>query len=102
MIARYWSAKTTRDKAPAYANHLETTVFPELERLEGYSHGMLLQREIADTVEVVVMTFWKSLDSIRAFSGADLEQAVVPDKAAALLDEFDLRVRHYEVLVTSL
>lgn len=102
MIARYWSAKTTREQAPAYAHHLETGVFPELEKLDGYSGGLLLKREEQDAIEVVVITFWKSLDSIRAFSGDDLDQAVVPDKAAALLSDFDRRVRHYEVALTTL
>jgi heme-degrading monooxygenase HmoA len=102
MIARYWSAKTTREQAPAYAHHLETTVFPELEKLEGYGGGMLLKRNVQDVIEVVVITFWKTLDSIRAFSGDDLEVAVVPDKAAALLNDFDQRVRHYDVVLTTL
>jgi heme-degrading monooxygenase HmoA len=99
MIARYWSARTAAQKAPAYAHHLQTAVFPELKKLDGYSSGMLLQRDVEGAVEVVVITFWKSIDSIRAFSGDDLEQAVVPDKAAALLNDFDRRVRHYEVVI---
>jgi heme-degrading monooxygenase HmoA len=60
---------------------------------------MLLEREVSDAVEVIVLTFWHSLDSIRGFAGADLEGAVVAEEAAALLTEFDRRVRHYEVAV---
>lgn len=60
---------------------------------------MLLEREVADVVEIVVVTFWRSLDAIRTFSGPDLERAVVADEAAALLAQFDRRVKHYEVAV---
>jgi heme-degrading monooxygenase HmoA len=60
---------------------------------------MLLERAVADAVEVVVITFWQSLDSIRGFAGHDLEGAVVAEEAAALLTQFDRRVRHYEVAV---
>jgi heme-degrading monooxygenase HmoA len=48
---------------------------------------------------VVVVTFWRSAEAVRAFAGDDPEQAVVADEAAALLTDFDRRVRHYEVVV---
>ena len=100
VIARYWSAHTTQERAPDYANHLQTSIFPELEKLDGYSGGMLLQRDGASgAVEVVVITFWTSIESVRAFAGDDIEQAVVPEKAVALLDDFDRRVRHYDVVI---
>jgi heme-degrading monooxygenase HmoA len=47
---------------------------------------------------VVVVTFWRSAEAVRAFAGDDPEQAVVADEAAALLTDFDRRVRHYEVV----
>ena len=98
MIARYWSARMSRDNAPKYADHLTTAVLPELKKINGYKSGTLWQREISGGIEVVVITYWESLASIRAFAGDDLETAVVADKAAALLTEYDRRVRHYDVL----
>ena len=100
MIARFWSARTSRDKAPHYAHHLETAVFAELKTLDGFSNAMLLQRDIGDEIEVVVITFWQSLESIRRFAGEPLDRAVVADRAIALLDDFDRQVRHYEVVLT--
>jgi heme-degrading monooxygenase HmoA len=99
MIARYWSAQTTAAQAPAYAEHLRARVLPALRTLEGYRGARLLQRAIPGGVEVIVITFWRSLDAIRGFAGADLEAAVVAEEAAALLTRFDSRVRHYEVTV---
>jgi heme-degrading monooxygenase HmoA len=96
MIARFWSAYTTPALAPSYASHLRSQVLPTLRTLDGYVSAMLLEREISDRVEIVVITWWRSLESIRGFAGADLEQAVVAKEAAALLAEFDRRVRHYE------
>jgi len=99
VIARYWSALTSHEKAPQYAEHLANAVFPELKKLAGYRRGTLLRRDVPSGVEVIVITFWESLDSIRAFAGSDVETAVVADKAAALLATFDQRVRHYEVVL---
>jgi heme-degrading monooxygenase HmoA len=70
-----------------------------LRRVDGYAGAMLLERETSDGVEIIVLTLWRSLDSIRAFAGADLDGAVVADEAAALLTQFDRRVRHYDLVV---
>src|SRR6516225_9422832 len=99
MMARVWSAQATHDKAPAYVDHAKSHVLPTLSKVDGYAGCMLLERPSRDTVEITVLTFWKSLDAIRGFAGTDLEEAVVADEAAALLTQFDRRVRHYEVAV---
>jgi heme-degrading monooxygenase HmoA len=99
MIARVWSAQTTAAHAPAYADHLRSRVLPTLAGVPGYAGAMLLERPASGGVEVVVLTFWESLDAVRGFAGADLEGAVVADDAAALLTQFDRRVRHYEVVL---
>jgi heme-degrading monooxygenase HmoA len=99
MIARLWSAHTTTAKAPAYVEHLRTQVLPALRRVDGYGGALLLERAGPDAVEVIVLTFWRSLDAIRGFAGNDLEGAVVAEEAAALLTQFDRRVRHYDVAV---
>jgi heme-degrading monooxygenase HmoA len=100
VIARFWSAQTSPAQAPAYIEHLKTKVLPILQKLDGYTGAMLLQREEADTVEVIVITEWSSLEAIRGFAGDDLEEAVVADEAAALLTRFDRRVRHYDLVIT--
>jgi len=97
MIARYWSATTSAGAAPAYAGHLKAVVIPELKKVRGFQNVMLWQRDLPNGVEIVVVTFWESLESIRSFAGIDLETAVVNAEAAALLTDFDRRVRHYEV-----
>ena len=68
--------------------------------MDGYAGAKLLECASSDQVEIVVITFWRSLDSIRGFAGADLEAAVVADEAAAVLTQFDRRVRPYKVVVT--
>jgi heme-degrading monooxygenase HmoA len=99
MIARVWAAQTTGAQAPAYVEHLRTQVLPAVRRADGYCGAMLLERAAQQAVEIIVLTFWRSLDSIRGFAGADPEGAVVAEEAAVLLTQFDRRVRHYEVAV---
>jgi heme-degrading monooxygenase HmoA len=99
MIARHWSAQTTKAQARAYVDHLNNQVLPALRQVDGYAGAMLLEREIPDAVEIIVITLWQSVDAIRGFAGANLEEAVVAAEAASLLTQFDRRVRHYEVAV---
>jgi heme-degrading monooxygenase HmoA len=97
MIARVWSAQATPAQAPAYVEHLRAQVLPVLRGVDGYEGAVLLERAAHESVEILVLSFWRSLDSIMGFAGADLEGAVVADEAVALLTQFDRRVRHYEV-----
>jgi heme-degrading monooxygenase HmoA len=99
MIARFWSAQTTDAQAPAYVEHLRAQVLPALRKLDGYGGALLLERPAHDSVEIIVLTFWRSLDAISEFAESDLEGAVVAEEAAALLTWFDRRVRHYEVVM---
>lgn len=99
MIARLWSAQTSREQAPAYLQHLKNHVLPTLHDIDGYAGAMLLERETGAGLEILVVTMWRSLDCVRAFAGPDVEQAVVADEAAALLTDFDRRVRHYELVL---
>jgi heme-degrading monooxygenase HmoA len=72
---------------------------PILRKLDGFAGVLLLQRAVSGAVEIIVITFWESLEAIRGFAGPNLETAVVADEAAALLTHFDRQVRHYEVIV---
>jgi len=70
-----------------------------LREVEGYVGARLFEREMDGGVEVVVITYWRSLDSIRKFAGDDIERAVVSDEIVPLLLCYDQRVRHYDVVV---
>lgn len=99
MIARLWTAHATPAGATAYAGHLRAHVLPALNAVEGYAGALLLQRPLGDAVEILVITWWQSLDAISRFAGADHEEAVVADEATAVLTWYDRRVRHYDLVV---
>jgi heme-degrading monooxygenase HmoA len=98
VIARVWSAHAAPERAPDYAAHLRSHVLPALRHVPGYAGAELLQREEGDEEELIVVTWWQSLEAIHGFAGADVETAVVADEAAALLTGYDERVRHYTVV----
>jgi heme-degrading monooxygenase HmoA len=97
MIARLWSARTTNVQSTRYLEHFWQTVVPSLQNFNGYVCSSVLVRSQGDSVEILVSTVWQSLQAIEAFAGSDRETAVVAREAAALLTDYDRRVRHYEV-----
>jgi uncharacterized protein len=99
-IARSWSACTTNDKWPLYREHFSKNVLPELRAITGYLGANLYVRHVGDQREIVVETFWRSLDAIHVFAGVNLETAVVAHEAAAILTDFDRHVRHYEIVLS--
>ncbi len=100
MIARVWTARATAANAPSYAEHLRAEVIPSLRQVGGYQGAKLLQRVDGDAIEIVVVTWWQSLDAIHGFAGDDISSAVVTDEAAGLLSGFDERVLHYEMVLS--
>jgi heme-degrading monooxygenase HmoA len=97
MIARLWSARTTKTQSTKYLEHFWQSVVPSLRTFSGYTSSSVLVRSHGDTVEILVTTVWQSLEAIDAFAGPDRETAVVASAAAALLTDYDRSVRHYEV-----
>jgi uncharacterized protein YciI/heme-degrading monooxygenase HmoA len=99
-ILRCWSARTTEAQLPKYLEHFSKNVVPELGHVPGYIGATVSLRRLESEVEIVVETTWRSLESVRHFAGPDLEAAVVADQAAALLINFDRRVRHFEIAIS--
>jgi heme-degrading monooxygenase HmoA len=100
MIGRLWHGWTSRENADAYEKLLRTKILPGIHRVSGYRGAYLLKRDVSDGVEFVTLTFFESMDAVRAFAGEDYEVAVVSPEARQLLSRFDLRSRHYETVVT--
>lgn len=97
MIARLWSARTTKANSTKYLEHFWQAVVPTLQKVEGYLGATVLVRSHADLVEIQVTTTWRSFAAVDAFAGPERGKAVVASDAAAFLSDYDRHVRHYEV-----
>jgi heme-degrading monooxygenase HmoA len=98
MIARLWHGWTNRDNADAYETLLRTKILPGIHRVPGHEGAYLLRRDAGDEVEFITLTFFTTMDAVRAFAGEDYEVAVVPPEARKLLARFDQRSVHYDAV----
>lgn len=100
MILRTWSARATEEGADAYQRYFEDVLLAELGRQPGFRGAHLaLAGAAGDPVrELVVLTFWESIEAIRSFAGERFDTAVVEPEAQAVLVDYDRTVVHREVL----
>jgi heme-degrading monooxygenase HmoA len=98
MIARIWRGAVRRDDADAYADYIANTGMAEYRSTPGNQGAWMLRRDEGDCSEIVTFSLWDSVDSVRAFAGDDIDQAVFYPQDDRFLIERDRTVRHYEVV----
>jgi antibiotic biosynthesis monooxygenase (ABM) superfamily enzyme len=100
MISRIWHGWTKPENADAYEALLKHEIFVGIKgrEISGYRGIHLFRRTIGDEVEFITLMWFDNLEAVRIFAGDDYEAAVVPPNARKLLDHFDARSQHYEVI----
>ena len=98
MIARLWHGRVPASKADAYRAFLIARAIPDYRSVPGNLSVRVLERHEGEVTHFITLTFWESLDAIRAFAGQDAEIAKYYPEDAGFLLEYEPRVVHYEVV----
>ena len=98
MIARLWHGRTRAADAPAYRAFLRARAIPDYRSVPGNLAVRLLERADGKVAHFITLTYWESLDAIRAFAGDDIERAKYYPEDEGFLLEFEPTVVHYEVV----
>ncbi|HEX6208420.1 MAG TPA: antibiotic biosynthesis monooxygenase [Actinomycetota bacterium] len=100
MIGRIWHGWTAPQNAEAYQRYLEDEILADIRSgREGFKGTYVLRREDGDQVEFLTLALWDSMEAIQALVGDDHEAAYLPDEERRLLDRFEERVVHYQVVL---
>ena len=91
MISRIWHGWTTPGNADEYEALLKEEIFVGIQNrhIRGFQGIQLLRRQVGEEVKFVTIMRFDSLDAVREFAGEDYEAAVVPDRARAILSQYD-------------
>ena len=98
MIARIWHGRVPTSKAEAYRKFVNERAIPDYQSVQGNISVHILERPEDDVTHFITLTFWKDLDSIKAFAGEDVEAAKYYPEDSDFLLEFEPGVVHYEVV----
>ena len=100
MTCRLWRGWTTPENADAYERIVRGEVIPGIEarNIPGFRHIDLMARDLGGEIEFQTLMWFDNLDAIRAFMWEDYSVSHVPLEARAMLNSFDDRAAHYEVI----
>jgi len=98
MIVRMWHGRVPTSKAEAYGVFVNERAIPDYQSVDGNISVHILERKEGDITHFITLTFWKDLDSIKAFAGEDVETAKYYPEDKDFLLEFEPKVVHYEVV----
>lgn len=93
-----WHGRVPSSKAGAYRGFLNTRAISDYQSVEGNLSVHILERKEGDITHFITLTFWKDMDSIKAFAGDDVDTAKYYSEDKDFLLEFEPKVVHYEVV----
>lgn len=97
MILRIWRGWTRSEDTAAYASYIKSTGIAAYEATTGNEGAYVVSRADGDKTEFLTISFWDSKESIAAFAGADIEQAVFYPEDERYLVDRETKVRHFTV-----
>jgi heme-degrading monooxygenase HmoA len=98
VIARIWRGAVQRGEADRYVDYLQDTGIPAYRTTPGNRGAWILRSDRGELTEFVTLSFWDSIESVRAFAGSDPDRAVFYPEDEHFLVERDLHVTHYELI----
>jgi heme-degrading monooxygenase HmoA len=98
MIARIWRGWTSSVDADEYLAYVERTGLAAYRATPGNLGAWVLRRPDGDRTEFVTLSFWDSLDAVKAFAGEDVSKAVFYPEDDRFLVARETSVTHFEAL----
>lgn len=98
MIVRMWHGRVPTVKAKAYREFVTARAIPDYQSVDGNLSVHVLERTEGEVTHFITLTFWKDIESIKAFAGENVETAKYYPEDQDFLLEFEPTVVHYEVV----
>ncbi len=105
VIARAWHGKTPRQKADEYEQYLAAAIkkFASIKGNLGYQMMRIDGGPDGDAyTEFQVISYWESLDSIKAYTGTDIRRTRDLPRDKEFLVNMEPYVRNYELRVNAI
>lgn len=97
MIVRTWRGWTRPEDTDTYADYILGTGIIEYKETPGNRGAYIVSRRDGDRTEFLTISFWDTRESIVAFAGDDIDQAVFyPEDDRYLIDR-ETTVKHFTV-----
>ncbi len=97
MIAREWKATCPKKHEEGFIAYLYKTGIKDTKACDGFMGAQILNRDLENKVEITLVSYWKNIECIKAFSGENVNIAkLYPEDEKYELNP-DKHVNHYTV-----
>ena len=100
VVARMWHGRVPEARREEYRRYLIESGIRKLEQIPGNLGADVLERTADGVAEFTVISYWPSLDAIRAYAGADVEKTHNLPRDPEFLLELEPHVRHFDVVLS--
>lgn len=97
QIMRIWRGEVPAGRAAGYLERVTPIALADYRRVPGNLGAWVLSRPAGEVTQVITLSLWESMASIRAFAGDAPERAKYYDFDAEYLLSLPETVEHWEV-----
>lgn len=97
MIAREWKATCPQKHKEGFISYLYETGIKDTSTTDGFLGAQIFTRDLVLEVEITLITYWQSLEQIKAFAGDDISVAKLYPEDDKYELKPDTEVIHYQV-----
>jgi heme-degrading monooxygenase HmoA len=96
-VARMWHGRVPEAKAAEYYDYLNREGIERIEKIPGNLGADVMTSSHDGITEFLVISYWGSLDEIKAYAGADIQKVHNLPRDAEFLIEPETTVRHFAI-----
>lgn len=96
LLVRLWRAKCREDRLKEFEKFLHDELFSTLKKQEGCLYAVAGQVPKGGETEMVIISEWKDMESLKGFTGPDWNKTIVNPRAAAYI-KGEPQLEHFEV-----
>lgn len=94
-IGRMWHGRVPESKSAEYYEYLNREGIDKIEKIPHNLGADVMTATHDGVTDFVVISYWHSVDDIKAYAGADIEKVHNLPRDAEFLIEPETRVRHF-------
>ncbi len=96
-IGRMWHGRVPESKAAEYYDYLNREGVDRIEKIPHNLGADVMTSTHDGITELVVISYWHSLDDIKAYAGADIEKVHNLPRDPEFLIEPETKVKHFVI-----
>jgi hypothetical protein len=94
MVVREWKCTCPPDTLDGFIGYLIETGVKDTQTIDGCCGYRIMKRTLPHAVEITLLTFWKTVEQMKAYAGEAIDKAVLypEDHLYGIVPETDVKL----------